>query len=290
MGFAVIYSMGITPLNGEVIRIKLSLDPENNNEKYAVDFFESGTYLEPEVSNVMIRAIRRGDFVVDVGANAGVFTVLMAKLVGPEGLVLAIEPDEYNLSVLRTNIRLNELDNVRIVHQPLWHSEEELAFYSCCDSTGSGAVWDVKLWPPNKKTRAANVVPRKFMSSTLDKEISQVGRECSFIKVDTEGADESILRGLGARRPAFIVAEFNVFGAAQFGHDNATFRAFMRGLGYDCFLIFDDGRLPAMVPPASEITNGFNGFIICNVLFSTLEQVGRAWPKVTNIKDGTVPV
>jgi FkbM family methyltransferase len=283
-----IYDIGVLDFFGSRIGMKIELDPTNKNEKYLLDFFESGKYPESEVSTVMIRSLRPGNFVVDVGANIGVFTVLLAKLVGPGGIVVAVEPDLYNLTVLRNNLRLNNLTNVRVIDRPLWHSEEEVTFYPCCDSTGSGAVWDVTMWPGNKKTRFEKLEPVKFMSSTLDKEIRRVGRKCRFIKVDTEGADESILHGLGTWRPDFIVAELNPFGQKQFGHDDFTFRAFMRDLGYECFLIFDDGRLPALVPPDSEIGHGPNGFVFCNVLFSTLKNLSTAWPLVTNIKDGVL--
>lgn len=288
MGFSMIYDVGVSDFNGGRIGLKLDLDPSNKNEKYLLNFFEGGMYPEQEVATVMIRSLRPGDFAIDVGANVGVFTVLMAALVGPNGTVVAVEPDPYNLTVLRKNLRLNNLMNVRVVERPLWHSEEEITFYPCCDSTGSGAVWDVTSWPGNKKTRFENLEPVRFMSSTLDKEIRRVGRRCTLIKIDTEGADESVLHGLGAWRPDFIVAELNPFGQKQLGHSDSTFRVFMRGLGYDCFLIFDDGRMPALVPPNSEIGHGPNGFVFCNVLFSTLENLAVAWPLVTNIKDGVL--
>ncbi len=283
-----IHEIGVMDFRGGRIGMKFDLDSSNKNEAYVLDFFENGKFLEQEVSIVMIRSLREGDFALDVGANIGVFTVLMAKLVGPSGVVVAVEPDPYNLTVLRRNLSINDLTNVEIVERPLWHSEEEVTFYPCCDSTGSGAVWDVAMWPGNKKTRLENMEPVGFLGSTIDREIRRVGRECKFIKVDTEGADESILHGLGAWRPDFVVAELNPFGQKQFGHDDFTFRAFMKGLGYDCFLVFDDGRVPAMIPPTSDIGHGPNGFVFCNVLFSTLEKLSEAWPSVTNIRDGVL--
>jgi FkbM family methyltransferase len=276
------------PVEDFTFAYRLHLDRDKPDEAFVFSYFDNGRSYEPEITYLMLRAIKPGDFVIDVGANIGVFTVLMANLVGSNGLVLAVEPDPYNLIVLRNNLRLNNLTNVRIIDRPLWHSEEEVSFYPCCDSTGSGAIWDVAMWPGNKKTRLKNLEPVKFMSSTLDKEIQKIGRKCKLIKVDTEGADESILHGLGSSRPDFIVAELNPFGQKQFGHDDSTFRNFMRSLGYDCFLIFDDGRMPALVPPGSEIGHGPNGFIFCNVLFSTLENLSTAWPLVTNIRDGVL--
>ncbi len=57
--------------------------------------------------------VRRGDVVLDIGANLGYYCRIMARLVGPEGKVWAIEPVKPILGVLRRNLR--GLSNVEIV-------------------------------------------------------------------------------------------------------------------------------------------------------------------------------
>ena len=47
------------------------------------------------------------DFVVDVGANAGVFSVVAATWIGPAGRLIAIEPNPAALERLRRNLRDN---------------------------------------------------------------------------------------------------------------------------------------------------------------------------------------
>src|SRR5687768_8794135 len=48
---------------------------------------------EPEVQRTLRRFVRPGDTVVDVGANMGIHTMLLADAVGPNGRVHAIEPN-----------------------------------------------------------------------------------------------------------------------------------------------------------------------------------------------------
>ncbi len=48
----------------------------------------------------------------------------------------------------------------------------------------------------------------------------------------------------------------------------------MAELGYDTFLLNNDGSLPRLVPPATRVTSRF--FI--NMLFSTIEHVAALWP------------
>ena len=56
-----------------------------------------GGIPEPEVSDLMARAAKPGSFVIDGGANIGFFTVLLSRLVGPDGHVVAIEPGANNI-------------------------------------------------------------------------------------------------------------------------------------------------------------------------------------------------
>jgi FkbM family methyltransferase len=60
------------------------------------------------------RLVRPGATVVDVGANIGYNTVHAARLVGPRGRVIALEPTPDNLDVLRRNVQSAALANVVI--------------------------------------------------------------------------------------------------------------------------------------------------------------------------------
>lgn len=55
---------------------------------------------------------RRGEVFVDIGAQIGKYTIIVAKVVTKEGMVVAIEPHPVNYQTLQRNIRLNKLENV----------------------------------------------------------------------------------------------------------------------------------------------------------------------------------
>jgi FkbM family methyltransferase len=63
--------------------------------------------------------IREGDVIVDAGANVGDFTLLAAIRTGPNGRVIAIEPEPRNASLLRRNLAINNLSNVIVVEAAL---------------------------------------------------------------------------------------------------------------------------------------------------------------------------
>ena len=60
------------------------------------------------------RYLRPGDAVMDVGANMGIYTLLMAAAVGPTGRLLAFEPGEGAFEILTANVRLNQLSQVEL--------------------------------------------------------------------------------------------------------------------------------------------------------------------------------
>jgi FkbM family methyltransferase len=58
--------------------------------------------------------LRPGDVAYDIGANAGFFTLLMSRLVGPSGHVHAFEPLPLNVARLRRHLRINNIANVTV--------------------------------------------------------------------------------------------------------------------------------------------------------------------------------
>lgn len=74
-----------------------------------------GEYCEAE-SAIFDQLCRPGDMIIEAGANIGSHTVHLAKLVGPQGRVLALEPQRVVFQTLCANIALNGLTNV-LAHQ-----------------------------------------------------------------------------------------------------------------------------------------------------------------------------
>jgi FkbM family methyltransferase len=80
--------------------------------------YVSGYWLgiyEPKIQNALSRLISAGDVVYDVGANAGFFTLLAARLVGSRGRVFAFDPLPDNIASIREQIAVNSLTNCQAV-------------------------------------------------------------------------------------------------------------------------------------------------------------------------------
>src|SRR5205085_1401318 len=78
------------------------------DDKDSLSLTKYGTY-EPDETDLIKKIIRPEYIVLDIGANIGYYTLLMAKQVKQ---VFAFEPEQRNFELLQKNIDLNKLDNV----------------------------------------------------------------------------------------------------------------------------------------------------------------------------------
>ena len=130
--------------------------------------------------------LKKGDVVVDIGANIGIFTVKA----GNEGVVIAIEPEKNNLRVLERNIGINGLKNVVVIPKGVWSKKDKMRFY--LTSTLSSSLVN------NRRTDSKHT--NKFIEievDTLDNMLKELRiNRVDFIKMDIEGAEIEALKGL----------------------------------------------------------------------------------------------
>src|ERR1700730_8356038 len=86
-----------------------------SNDDLAVGRHVVGGAYEPKIAEVFYRHVKPGMSVVDIGANIGYFTMLLASLVEPSGLVVAVEPNPENIKLLEASRRVNGCDQVLVI-------------------------------------------------------------------------------------------------------------------------------------------------------------------------------
>ena len=138
-----------------------------------------GTY-EPEQSGLFRQHILTGDQVLDIGAAAGYYTLLSAKLVGNTGRVVSFEPDPNNLQFLRSHVEQNRLDQVTILPIAL-ADETGTARFGGGTGTGTG--------------RLCNDGPTEVAVRRLDDVAAEMDLRPRHLKIDVEGAEMAVLRG-----------------------------------------------------------------------------------------------
>jgi FkbM family methyltransferase len=142
-----------------------------------------GEFSEAEV-RLWRRYITPGDLVLDIGANIGAHTIALARLVGPQGIVLAFEPIRFLYHLCCGNVALNGLTNVRAYHYAVGAQAGRLTV-PLIDFVQPGTFGGLPLgaWEQGE--------PVSVIS--LDELLSVPA--CHFIKVDVEGMELDVLQG-----------------------------------------------------------------------------------------------
>jgi FkbM family methyltransferase len=188
--------------------------------------------------------VKPGMRIWDLGANQGLFSFAAAAKAGPQGEVIAFEPDPYLISLLERSIASGSHQGAPVNVLPLAVAEElaiSLFLIAATDRTLNHLA-EAKGNPRTGGSRAS----RRVMVVTLDW-LSDQFVAPDLIKIDVEGAEDQVLRGgtelLRAHRPVVIVEV-----AAECAHSVAeTFQA----AGY----LMLDVRTPERGPLASPAWN-----------------------------------
>jgi FkbM family methyltransferase len=178
--------------------------------------------------------LRSGDIFFDVGANAGLYTVLGAISVGNRGRVHAFEPDPRGCNLLRKNIELNKLCNVILKPVAVSNRDGRVKFASCTDSAYSSMR-------ENKYHQTRGSLEWIEVDSiTLDAYVEQQHLErVDFVKIDVEGAELHALQGaemlLNERPAPVLMIEFCDVTTAGFGYKAVQLGEYLEGYGYQLY-------------------------------------------------------
>jgi FkbM family methyltransferase len=127
-----------------------------------------------------------GAVVVDVGANIGFNTVYAAQRVGSRGRVLAVEPADDNVAVLRTNVERSGLDNITVLPVAAGRQAETRRFFLRGEVSAVNSFYQDSVY-----ASVTDVVDVPVQ--TLD---DLVDGEADLVKIDVEGAELDVLGGM----------------------------------------------------------------------------------------------
>lgn len=214
----------------------------------------TGSY-EPDVSATLRRVLRPGQTFLDIGANLGWFSLLGASLVGRHGRVVAIEPNPFNVALLRQSVEENAMQGVEVLAVALGDKAGAMALETD-GSNGRVVPIDGPLLEPVQASFVVAVHP-------LDSLVEKLGVDhVDVVKMDVEGAEPLVLRGamrtFGRDRPVLISEFFPLaLDSAPWG-DAKGYLCSLRDLGYDLSVIGheevhdDDGILALATAPGHD--------------------------------------
>ena len=192
-------------------------------------------YHDPSMARVLRHVTRPGSACIDLGANIGAYTLIMAFAAGPAGSVIAVEPHPEIAAELSKNLALNRLDNVTVINAALTQEDGETALFSRArDATNRLASSLRPSGGAGERTIPVKTISARVLESALE------NRSCDVIKIDVNGAEMIVLRELGEmisrRRPCLLVEHRKPFWDA-FGARIEDAINLLHKWGYDLYSI-----------------------------------------------------
>ncbi len=161
---------------------------------------------EPETVAFFRKVIKPGMVVLDIGAHVGYYSRLFATLVGPDGLVIAVEPHPETFLFLKKN--LQGYSNVKCLQFAAGESETSMELIDSSTTTGGASLGfqrqarerEIELAGKELAPRIKAQMPiRKFTVNVrpLDQVLAELGvKNVHVMKIDIEGAECLALKGM----------------------------------------------------------------------------------------------
>jgi FkbM family methyltransferase len=215
-------------------------------------FLDSGDYLqlstrgvcEKLTTEIIKKEVKKGNIVLDLGANIGYYSLILAKLVGKNGRVFAFEPDPVNFAILKKNIQINNYQNVVAYQKAVSNQSGTLRLYQNPKNPGAHTIYqDFK----------ENRTSIKVKSIKLDDYFQNHKLRIDFIKMDIEGAEAAALLGmmniLKRNKKIKIITEFQPLGLERSGFGARKFLELLKELGFKLYEIDEEKKIikPAVI-------------------------------------------
>ena len=148
-------------------------------------------FRERHVMSAISKYLRHGEVFIDAGANIGFYSILASSLVGPSGLVVAVEMIESTASSLKYNIELNGATNILVEHAALTSKADQSvnAFFRR-GSLGQASLANVDII-------GCEALSCESVGTISLSEILKEFQEISILKMDLEGSELDALLSAG---------------------------------------------------------------------------------------------
>ncbi len=164
---------------------------------------------EKEARDFALKLDCREGVMIDVGANIGHYTALLATK-HPRAKVVSVEASAKNFELLKSNCRLNNISNVTQYNLAVSDKDNETIQYYSRDCLSTIEEKFLRDWHiPSKKVRTVTI-----QTITIDSLVKQEGiKDICLLKIDIEGAEILALKGadttLKQKRIKNLIVEYH---------------------------------------------------------------------------------
>lgn len=202
---------------------------------------------EIETRRRLMRLMRPGMVILDVGAHVGYYTRLFAAGTGASGRVIAFEPHPRTHRTLQDNLR--RLDNVTALQVAVAEAAGQAELYDYLMMSASGSLHYDEAMAALQRSQMgeSDVAPRRqddfemqkyrVATAAIDQCLAEMDiKRVDLVKMDIEGAEMGALRGMRqtiAHSPRLsLVMEYNPQALQAFGHEPTDALRETLGMGF----------------------------------------------------------
>jgi len=180
------------PLRGQVFRV---------SDVTGMSPWYSGA--ERDHQETFKKLIEPGDVAIDIGANWGLHTLYLSRLVGPDGLVIALEPFAPAFAELEWHVRANNCTNVKAIPEAISDASGQ-GLFAPGESACTGSL--LECTPASLSQRDEITVSIRELDSVVEELRLE---KLKLVKIDVEGAESRVLSGskrtMELHRPYFVI-------------------------------------------------------------------------------------
>lgn len=193
-------------------------------------------YYEPWVSNFIARCLKPGHVALDVGANIGCHTLVMADAVGETGCVLAFEPNPRILQRLHANLQVNRFDRVEVFPLALGDESGEASIFAPAETEPNQGLASMHRSNLGSGCDSVTVRVRMLDDIVRERKLERV----DLIKLDVEGHELQVLKGASKTLEQFkpvLVFEFSDRQWRNGGFVPEQVEEWLYALGYELYVL-----------------------------------------------------
>lgn len=207
------------------------------NEDVGGNIYSENTHEAAE-TNFLSKNVKEDWTCIDIGANIGYFSLLLASKAS-NGTVIAIEPIEKNIEIIKKTILENNVKNIFLEAAAIDSKDGYREFAILEDSAYSGFISTGRRGL-KEKVSVRTVTPGSIVSKHGLTRID-------LIKIDIEGSEmpifESFKDVIMTMKPKYILSECNESNMQNYGFNVEDFLMLLESYGYNPNFLSNDGDI-----------------------------------------------
>jgi FkbM family methyltransferase len=208
--------------------------------------------IEPDLTAAVLGHLRPGMTFVDVGAHYGYYATLASPLVGARGVVVAFEPSRPVFPLLARNTE--RFSNVRLEHTAVGATDGTVVMHDFGARHSALNTVKAEARVPSRERDQLRARSYEVPCVRLDDYLARHGVRPDLVKIDAEGSELDVLRGMER-----TLQETDCLVSVEVGdYDDGPSMSrdcivFMAGRGYSCY----ESRRGMLVPHQPQARYGY---------------------------------